>query len=91
MDETYLKVGGRWQYLYRAIDSGGHLVDVYLSETRNQAAAEAFFRSEAASSEIASFCLRMPRRCNNDIVARPRTRPTRGCSRPGRPGSSLKR
>lgn len=45
MDETCLKVGGRWQYLYRAIDSDGNLVDVYLSAYRDQAAAEAFFRS----------------------------------------------
>jgi transposase-like protein len=45
VDETYLKVSGRWQYLYRAIDSDGNLVDVYLSASRNQVAAEAFFRS----------------------------------------------
>lgn len=32
-------------YLYRAIDRGGHLVDVLLSEKRDKAAAEAFFRS----------------------------------------------
>jgi len=45
VDETYLKVSGRWQYLYRAIDSDGNLVDVYLSASRDQAAAEVFFRS----------------------------------------------
>jgi transposase-like protein len=45
VDETYLKVAGQWQYLYRAIDSAGNLVDVFLSANRNQAAAEAFFRS----------------------------------------------
>jgi transposase-like protein len=44
-DETYLKVKGRWVYLYRAIDRDGNLVDVLLSETRDRAAAEAFFRS----------------------------------------------
>jgi putative transposase len=44
-DETYLKVKGRWTYLYRAIDRDGNLVDAYLSETRDHAAAEAFFRS----------------------------------------------
>ncbi len=36
---------GRWCYLYRAIDRNGHLVDVRLSETRDLAAAKAFFRS----------------------------------------------
>jgi putative transposase len=43
--ETYVRVQGRWQYLYRAIDRDGHLVDVQLSPTRDLAAAEAFFRS----------------------------------------------
>src|SRR4051794_30305164 len=45
IDETYLKVQGRWVYLYRAIDRSGVLVDVMLSETRDMAAAKAFFRS----------------------------------------------
>jgi transposase-like protein len=45
VDETYLKVEGRWCYLYRAIDSSGALVDVMFSERRNMAAAKAFFRS----------------------------------------------
>jgi transposase-like protein len=45
VDETYLKVQGQWQYLYRAIDRDGNLVDVRLSDTRDLAAAEAFFRS----------------------------------------------
>jgi len=44
-DATYLKVKGQWVYLYRAIDRDGNLVDVYLSERRDRAAAEAFFRS----------------------------------------------
>ena len=44
MDETYVKVGGRWCYLYRAIDRAGNLVDCRLSETRDMAAAKAFFR-----------------------------------------------
>ena len=45
VDETYVKVQGEWHYLYRAIDRDGNLVDVRLSETRDLAAAEAFFRS----------------------------------------------
>jgi putative transposase len=44
-DETYIKVQGRWCYLYRAIDRSGALVDVRLSETRDMEAAKAFFRS----------------------------------------------
>jgi putative transposase len=45
VDETYIKVQGRWCYLYRAIDRHGALVDVRLSETRDMEAAKAFFRS----------------------------------------------
>jgi putative transposase len=41
----FLKVKGRLVYLYRAIDRDGNLVDVLLSEKRDKAAAEAFFRS----------------------------------------------
>ena len=45
VDETSLRVGGRWCYLYRAIDRHGNLVDVLLSERRDLRAARAFFRS----------------------------------------------
>src|SRR3954447_22557084 len=52
VDETYLKVGGRWCYLYRAIDRSGALVDVMLSERRDMAAAKAFFRSARAVTGV---------------------------------------
>lgn len=42
VDETLLKVGGRWQYLFRAIDEHGQVIDVYLSDRRNAASARAF-------------------------------------------------
>ena len=43
VDATYLKVEGSWCYLYRAIDKEDNLIDVYLSDVRDQAAAEKFF------------------------------------------------
>src|SRR3712207_2979702 len=52
VDETYLKVRGRWCYLYRAIDRDGNLVDTMLSEHRHMAAAQAFFRSAQAVAGI---------------------------------------
>ena len=52
VDETYLKVGGRWAYLYRAIDRDGNLIDAMLSEHRNMAAAQAFFRSAKAAPGV---------------------------------------
>src|SRR3954470_22879944 len=52
VDETYLKVHGRWCYLYRAIDRTGTLVDVLFSEHRDMAAAQAFFRSAQSVTGI---------------------------------------
>jgi putative transposase len=51
-DGIYLKVDGRWCYLYRAIDRAGALVDVLLSEHRDMAAAKAFFRSARAVTAV---------------------------------------
>jgi transposase-like protein len=48
----YIKVNGRWCYLYRAIDRFGALVDVRLSETRDMEAAKAFFRSAKAVTGV---------------------------------------
>jgi transposase, IS6 family len=42
-DETYLKVAGRWVYLYRAIDQFGQVIDVLVPEKRNLAATRRFF------------------------------------------------
>jgi putative transposase len=52
VDETYIKVEGRWCYLYRAIDSSGALVDVLFSEHRDMRAARAFFRSAKSVTGI---------------------------------------
>jgi putative transposase len=50
VDETYLKVRGKWAYLYRAIDRDGNLIDAMLSEHRDMAAAKAFFCSARAAT-----------------------------------------
>jgi putative transposase len=52
VDETYLKLRGRWYYLYRAIDRDGQLVDTMLSEHRDMAAAQAFFRSAKSATGV---------------------------------------
>jgi len=49
VDEMYLKVCGRWTYLYRAIDRDWNLIDAMLSEHRDMKAANAFFRSAQAT------------------------------------------
>jgi transposase-like protein len=38
-----VKVGGRWTYLYRAIDQHGQVIDVLLSQSRDGTAARAYF------------------------------------------------
>ena len=43
VDETYVKVGGAWRYVYRAVDQHGHVIDVYVSRRRNAEAARRFF------------------------------------------------
>lgn len=51
VDETVLHVAGRLQYAYRAIDEYGQVVDVYVSPTRDAAAATAFFRRALEETE----------------------------------------
>jgi len=44
VDETHIRVKGRWTYLYRAVDSRGQTIDLLLSVRRGAAAAKRFFR-----------------------------------------------
>lgn len=44
VDETYVRVGGKWKYLFRAVDKHGQLVDFMLSDRRNTGAAYRFLR-----------------------------------------------
>jgi transposase-like protein len=42
VDETYVKVGGHWKYLFRAVDKHGRLIDFMLMDGRNTRAAHRF-------------------------------------------------
>ncbi len=44
MNETTIKVKGKWVYLYRAVDKFGDTIDFMLSEHRDEEAATAFFK-----------------------------------------------
>jgi transposase-like protein len=44
VDETYMKVAGRWCYVYRAIDQFGQVIDVFVSTHRDVKAARRFFQ-----------------------------------------------
>jgi transposase-like protein len=44
VDETYVKVAGRWRYVYRAVDQFGQVIDVFVSARRDADAADLFFK-----------------------------------------------
>ena len=52
VDETYLRVAGKWTYLYRAVDSTGDTIDFLLSLKRDADAAKRFFRKHYARQTI---------------------------------------
>jgi len=43
MDETYIKLNGKWVYLYRAVDKEGNTIDFLLRAKRDAIAAKSFF------------------------------------------------
>lgn len=49
VDETYVKVKGKWTYLYRAVDSNGDTVEFMLSRKRDKKAAKRFFKKALKS------------------------------------------
>ena len=51
VDETYIRVKGKWTYLYRAVDKEGMTVDFLLSEKRDIAAAKRFFIKAIQNNE----------------------------------------
>ncbi len=52
VDETYVKVNGRWTYLYRAVDQHGQVIDVWLSARRDLTAARTFFARALATGAV---------------------------------------
>jgi transposase, IS6 family len=44
LDETYIKVGKSYKYLYRAVDSTGQTIELMLSAKRDVSAAKRFFK-----------------------------------------------
>jgi len=54
VDETYVKVRGKWMYLYRAVDSSGQTLDFQLNATRSKRAARRFFKKLLGSSHVST-------------------------------------
>ena len=72
-DETYVKVAGRWTYLYRAIAQHGQVIDVLLSERRDLAAARRFFtgalRAGTIPAEVTTAPHTVERYANDPVEA----------------------
>jgi transposase-like protein len=97
VDETYLKVGGTWRYLFRAIDQFGGVIDVYPSPRRDAKAARRFFDQAIGRTQISpvevttdgtasipassTTCCRRPSMTRRS-TGTTRWRPTTGASRP---------
>ena len=59
MDETFIRIAGKWMYLFRAVDSYGQTVDFYLSETRDRQAAKLFLQQGIGQpGQPSSACIR---------------------------------
>ncbi|CAH2559597.1 IS6 family transposase [Cardinium endosymbiont of Oedothorax gibbosus] len=52
MDETYVKLNGKWIYLYRAVDRYGDTVDFFLSDHRDKSSTLSFFRKAITENNI---------------------------------------
>ena len=52
MDETYIRVKGKWTYLYRAVDRDGQTLDFLLSERRDLSAARRFFKRAIGTNGV---------------------------------------
>jgi len=64
VDETYIKIKGRWCYLYRVIDSAGATIDFLLSAFRDADAAKRLFRQALKDPSHPQ-----PRVINTDLAA----------------------
>jgi len=52
LDETYVKIKGKWAYLYRAVDKEGQTIDFLLTPNRDRDAAEAFLRKAIRHQQL---------------------------------------
>jgi transposase-like protein len=73
VDETYLKVGGTWRYLFRAIDQSGQVIDVFLSPRRNREAARRLFvqaisRTRVSPTEVTTDRYRVYPRVLDELL-----------------------
>jgi transposase, IS6 family len=52
VDETYVRVAGRWRFVCRAIDQFGQVIDVLVSSRRDAKAARRFFEQAIGTTKV---------------------------------------
>jgi IS6 family transposase len=55
VNDTYVKVGGQWRYVYRAIDQFGQVIDVFLSRRRDVRAVRRFVQRAIGTTKSRSI------------------------------------
>ena len=55
VDETYVKVKGKWKYLYRTINKYGKTIDFILMHKRNTAAAKRFLKKALKANKSHTY------------------------------------
>lgn len=70
VDETYVKVAGRWRYVYRAVDQHGQIVDVYVSvrRRRRDAVLHHRYHRQGAPAEVTTDRALTLARAINELV-----------------------
>ena len=53
VDETYVRVAGRWRYVYRAVDQFGQVIDVFVSARRDAMVVRRFFERAIDATKVA--------------------------------------
>lgn len=57
IDDTYVRVAGRWCYAFRTLDEDGQVIDVYVSPTRDTAAARAFLTRAVTRTGVTPYAV----------------------------------
>ena len=52
VDETYVKVAGRWRDVYRAVDQSGQVIDLFVSARRDAKGARRFFDQAISATKV---------------------------------------
>ena len=55
IDETFVRIAGRWLYLFRAVDGHGQTADFYLSQTRDRETAKRFLKKALANQDNSNW------------------------------------